>query len=229
MSRTLNELEASKLLSRHGIPMTESMLCRDRAQLPEIAGSLGFPVVMKILSADILHKTEAGCVRLSIRSLADMETAYDEILANAAKNAPAARIEGVIIQRMQAEGLQVIFGVNRDSQFGPVVVFGIGGIYVELLKAVSMRLLPITRADALEMIEETPLAMIFQGARGKRYDREEVVAVLLGLSGLLGEHPEIREIDINPFILYEQNGAKSCGVDAIVVMDESNVPLSFST
>lgn len=220
MPRTLNELDASGLLSSHGIPMTESILCRERVRLPEIADILGFPVVMKVLSADIQHKTDAGCVRLSIGSLAEMETAYDEILASASKNAPLARIDGVIVQRMQTEGLQVIFGVNRDQQFGPIVVFGIGGIYVELLKAISMRLLPITRTDALEMIEETPFAKIFQGVRGKHYDKEEVVTVLLSLSKLLGEHPEIREIDINPFILYEQNSAKCCGVDALVVMDE---------
>lgn len=222
MPRTLNELEASQLLSAYGIPMTKSVLCRDRAQLPQMADTVGFPVAMKVLSADIPHKTETGCVRLSLKSLAEMESAYDEILANAARNAPAARIEGIIIQHMQAEGLQVIFGVHRDPQFGPVVVFGLGGIYVELLKAVSMRLLPVSKTDALEMIEETPLAKVFQGARGKQYDREEVVAVLLGLSKLLGEHPEIREIDINPFILYEQNSIPCCGVDAIVVMDESN-------
>lgn len=222
MPRTLNELEASKLLSSYGIPMTKSVLCSDREQLPQMADRVGFPVAMKILSADIPHKTEAGCVRLSLKSLAEMESAYDEILVNAARNAPAARIEGIIIQHMQAEGLQVIFGVHRDPQFGPVVIFGLGGIYVELLKAVSMRLLPVSRTDALEMIEETPLAKVFQGARGKQYNREEVVAVLLGLSKLLGEHPEIREIDINPFILYEHNSIPCCGVDAIVVMDESN-------
>lgn len=221
MPRTLNELEASKLLSSYEISMAKSALCTDPAQLRSIAETLGFPVAMKILSADILHKTEAGCVRLSLRNLAEMESAYGEILENAARNAPAARVEGIILQHMQAEGLQVIFGIHRDQQFGPVVVFGLGGIYVELLKAVSMRLLPITRTDTLEMIEETPLAKVFQGARGKHYDREEVVAVLLGLSKLLGEHPEIREIDINPFILYEQNSTSCCGVDAIVVMDES--------
>lgn len=93
--------------------MTKSVLCRDRAQLPQTAETVGFPVAMKVLSADIPHKTEAGCVRLSLKSLAEMESAYDEILANAARNAPAARIEGIIIQHMQADGLQVIFGVHR--------------------------------------------------------------------------------------------------------------------
>ncbi len=221
MTRTLNELDASRLLLSYGISMTKSALCTNPAELSTIAEAIAFPVAMKILSADIPHKTETGCVRLSLKSLAELQTAYGEILQNAARNAPSARIEGVLIQHMQPEGLQVIFGVHRDPQFGAVAVFGLGGIYVELLKAVSMRLLPITRTDALEMIEETPLAKVFQGARGKEYDREEVVAVLLGLSKLLGEHPEIREIDINPFILYEQNSAPCCGVDAIVVMDES--------
>ncbi len=220
MPRTLNELEAARLLSSHGVHMTTSILCTERDELRRIAEDIGFPLVMKVLSADIPHKTDAGCVRLSIRTVEEMETAYDTILKNALRNAPEAHIDGVLVQRMMPPGIQVIFGVNRDPQFGPVVVFGLGGIYVELLKAVGMRLLPITRADALEMIEETPLAGILQGARGTDYDREEVIGVLLGLSALLDEHPEIREIDINPFLLYERGGDASCSVDAVVILDD---------
>lgn len=215
----LDEVEAGNLLSSYGIPMAKTVICNSFNELDAIARDVTFPVVMKILSPDILHKTDAGAVILGISSVDGMSKAYQTILMNVTTNCPEARIKGVIVQEMQSKGLELIFGVNRDAQFGHVLLFGIGGIYVEILNAVSMRLAPLTRLDALEMIRETPLGKVFQGARGAKYNEEEVIQVLLNLSRLVQEHPEIIEIDINPFLVYE-HGKTGCGVDALILCEK---------
>ena len=148
-----------------------------------------------------------------------MKAAYEEILANAKKGAPNARIQGVLVQQMLPKGFEVLLGISTDPQFGRVIMVGLGGIYVELLQAVSLRILPITRTDALQMLEETPLAKACEGLRGVTYDREEIVDALMNLSRLAVSHPEITEIDINPFVLFG-DGRKAAGVDAMVVCRE---------
>lgn len=222
MGRVLNELESGRLLSQYGIPVVQSVVLTlgEEMVLTEIAKKLGFPVAMKILSDDIQHKTDLGCVRLQINSVAEMSEAYEEILANAKAGAPEANIQGVLVQQMLPRGFEVLLGVSTDSQFGPVIMVGLGGIYVELLQAVSLRMLPIDRQDAKQMIEETPLEKIYrEGLRGVQYDREELIEALLCLSRLVSEHPEIVEIDVNPFVLFG-DGKKAVGVDAMVVVNE---------
>jgi succinyl-CoA synthetase beta subunit len=221
MSRkALNELESARLLTDAGIRLVPSVVLTEKAEtlFRKTAEDLGFPVVMKILSDDILHKTDMGCVQLNITSVAEMEQAYDTILENARRNAPEARIQGILVQKMLPKGFEILLGVSTDPQFGQVIMAGLGGIYVELLRAVSMRVIPITRADAEEMINETPLKKACQGLRGVQYDREEIVDALLKLSALCESHPEIAEIDINPFILYG-GGQDAVGVDAMVVVN----------
>ena len=222
MGRVLNELESGRLLSQYGIPVVQSVVLTlgEEMVLTETAKKLGFPVAMKILSDDIQHKTDLGCVRLQINSVAEMSEAYEEILANAKAGAPEANIQGVLVQQMLPRGFEVLLGVSTDSQFGPVIMVGLGGIYVELLQAVSLRMLPIDRQDAKQMIEETPLEKIYrEGLRGVQYDREELIEALLCLSRLVSEHPEIVEIDVNPFVLFG-DGKKAVGVDAMVVVNE---------
>ncbi|MCI8504685.1 MAG: hypothetical protein HFI67_00660 [Lachnospiraceae bacterium] len=222
MGRVLNELESGRLLSQYGIPVVQSVVLTlgEEMVLTETAKKLGFPVAMKILSDDIQHKTDLGCVRLQINSVAEMSEAYEEILANAKAGAPEANIQGVLVQQMLPRGFEVLLGVSTDSQFGPVIMVGLGGIYVELLQAVSLRMLPIDRQDAKQMIEETPLEKIYrEGLRGVQYDREELIEALLCLSRLVSEHPEIAEIDVNPFVLFG-DGKKAVGVDAMVVVNE---------
>lgn len=215
-TKALNELESAKLLNSYGINMVQSVVLHSADEIDAAAETLGFPVVMKVLSDDILHKTDAGCVMLDLHDAASMKTAYTTILANAKAYAPEARIQGVLAQQMLPKGLEVLLGVSTDPQFGPVVMVGLGGILVELLNATSVRILPITRDDAIDMINETPLKKLFAGFRGIQYDREEVIEALLHLSDLVEKNPDIREIDINPLMLYG-NGKKATGVDAMVV------------
>lgn len=215
----LDEVEAGNLLSSYGIPMAKTSVCHSINELDLVVKDVRFPVVMKILSPDVLHKTDAGGVVLGINSLEEMKLAYQTILTNVMNKHPDAEVRGVIVQEMQTKGLELIFGVNRDLQFGHVLLFGIGGIYVELLNAVTMRLAPLKRMDALEMIHENPLGKVFQGARGAKYDIEEVVRVLLSLSRLVQDNHQIIEIDINPFLVYE-HGKPGCGVDALILIEK---------
>ena len=219
----MDEYEGNRLLSRNGIPMAETVLCRNLDRALEAADSIGYPVVMKIVSPDILHKTEAGCVRIGIKNKAELREAYAAILKNARLYKAGANIRGVLVQEMLKPGLELIFGVKKDPQFGHVILFGTGGIYVEIMRDVSLRLVPIKARDAVEMIDETLLAPVFSGARGKKYSRDTVVSILMALSALVQEHPVIEEIDINPFILYE-DGMTSKGVDAVVVLNGINRP-----
>lgn len=217
--KSLNELDSARLLGSAGINTVQSVVLTEDsdAVLRQTAEALGFPVVMKVLSDDILHKTDLGCVYLNIQSVKQMQEAYGAILENARKNAPDARVQGIVVQQMLPKGFEVLLGVSTDPQFGQVLMVGLGGIYVELLKAVSMRVVPISRADAEQMIDETPLKTACTGLRGVRYDREEIVEALLSLSKLCQQHPEIREIDVNPFILYGDR--KATAVDAMVILE----------
>ena len=207
----LNERDSSSLLSSCGVRMVASVLLDkpDRAAFEAASRQLGFPVAMKVLSDDILHKTDVGCVVLNVTDVDGMQAAYDTIMANAAKNAPGARVQGVLAEQMLPKGFEVLLGVSTDPQFGHVIV--------ELLHAVSLRVLPITRQDAEDMIDETPLAKACQGLRGQQYRREEIVEALMCLSRLVEEHPEITEVDINPLMLYG-DGRPATAVDAMVVM-----------
>ena len=169
----LNERDSSSLLSSCGVRMVASVLLDkpDRAAFEAASRQLGFPVAMKVLSDDILHKTDVGCVVLNVTDVDGMQAAYDTIMANAAKNAPGARVQGVLAEQMLPKGFEVLLGVSTDPQFGHVIMAGLGGVLVELLHAVSLRVLPITRQDAEDMIDETPLAKACQGLR----DRKSVV------------------------------------------------------
>lgn len=215
----LNERDSSSLLSSCGVRMVASVLLDkpDRAAFEAASRQLGFPVAMKVLSDDILHKTDVGCVVLNVTDVDGMQAAYDTIMANAAKNAPGARVQGVLAEQMLPKGFEVLLGVSTDPQFGHVIMAGLGGVLVELLHAVSLRVLPITRQDAEDMIDETPLAKACQGLRGQQYRREEIVEALMCLSRLVEEDPEITEVDINPLMLYG-DGRPATAVDAMVVM-----------
>lgn len=214
---SLNELEGNRLLSSYGIPMAKAFLARSVDEAIEIAKDIGYPLVLKVLSPQILHKTEAGCVRIGLTDEEEVRKAYDEILKNARKYNPDSKIEGIIVQEMAPDGLELIFGINKDPQFGHTIVFGLGGIYVEVFEDIALRLVPIDRDDAYSMISETKVFKILSGARGKKYDVDEVIDILMKLSKLVQEHKGIQEIDINPFIIYE-DGRVGRGVDALVTL-----------
>lgn len=218
MSEFLNEMDARNFLEKYGVPMVKSAVGHSENEAETIAISMNFPVVMKVLSSQILHKTEAGCVFLNVKDAAQVKQVYRTILENAAAYNPDAVVDGVLIQEMAPSGLEVMVGMKHDPQFGPVIVAGTGGIYVEIFKDVSLRLLPITRRDARAMIEETKLVQILRGARGTVYDEEALIQVLLRLSELALANPSVQEVDINPLFLYPK-GQGACGVDALIRLE----------
>lgn len=217
MSRFLNELDANILLSGYEIPMARSFLCQSIEEAAEKAKQLQFPVVMKILSSDILHKTDAGCVFVGVKNEEELKTAFNKILENARAYKSDADIDGVLIQEMADKGLEMIAGMKLDPQFGPTIMVGSGGIYVEVYKDVALRLLPINRPEAEKMLKETNIYKVISGLRGSVFDGEAIIDVLLKLSKLVMENPDIEEIDINPLFVYEKGmGVK--GVDALIKM-----------
>ncbi len=195
----LTEVEAKEVLKEAGVPVNETFMARSREEAVSLSVKLGFPVVLKVVSQDVLHKTEAGGVRLNLNGPAQVEEAYDGIIASALAKYPRARIEGVSVQKMVGGGTEVIIGMTKDPQFGPMLMFGLGGIFVEVLKDVSFRMVPLTEADARDMISEIKGYPLLKGFRGSAPVNEDaLVEVLINLSGFIDRHPEIEEMDINP-------------------------------
>lgn len=216
MSRFLNESDAKNLLSEYGVPMAKSRVARTKEETKKVINGMEFPVVMKVLSADIQHKTEAGCVFLGVER-DKVDEIFDKICNNARSYAPDAVIDGILIQEMADSSLEVIVGMKKDPQFGPVLMVGLGGIYVEVIQDISLRLLPADREEVQRMLTETRLYKIIKGARGTKYDEKALIDALMSVSKVALEEPSVEEIDINPLFLYEEGkGAK--GVDALIRM-----------
>jgi acetyltransferase len=175
----------------------------------DIAEEIGLPVVMKIVSPQILHKSDAGGVAIGLKTHEAVEAAYKDIMESAKKYKPDATIDGVLVQKMVPPGQEVILGVNKYPGFGHLIMFGIGGIYVELFKNVTFRLAPIGRNSARRMIRSIKGFEILTGFRGKpKADLEKLEKLLVGLSAMVTNHPQIKEMDINPLFVHEQgNGA----------------------
>lgn len=212
----LNEVEAKRLLAEAGIPVTEAHLARTREEAERLAEAIGYPVVLKIVSDDIPHKSDVGGVQLNLRDREAVGAAYDRILQNVRTRRPDARIEGVSVQRQAPPGVEVIVGLTTDPQFGPVVMFGLGGVLVEVLQDVAFRVVPLTARDAREMIREVKGFALLQGYRGAPpADLAALESLLLKVSELAQRHPEIAELDLNPVFAYP-NGAVA--VDARVVL-----------
>ena len=219
MSKFLNELQGNELLSSYNIPMAKSTLCKNSDEVNRCIEEFEFPIVMKILSSDIIHKTEAKCVFVGVKNENEAKQTFNTIIDNAKAYKADAIIQGVLIQEMAQKGLEVIIGMKTDPQFGPVIMVGTGGIYVEVFNDISLRILPISKYDAYEMLKETKLYEIINGARGTIYDIETLIDALLKLSKLIEENPNMQEIDINPFFLYEK-GKGGKGVDALISISE---------
>lgn len=163
----LNEVEAKQLLGNAGVPVVTTVLATTREEARTQAGKIGYPVVVKIVSADIAHKSDVGGVKIGLKDGDAVTTAFDEVIANAKKAVPDASITGVAVQGMATPGLEVIIGMTTDPHFGPVIMFGLGGIMVEILKDVSFRVLPLTERDAAQMIEEIKGSKLLEGVRGQ--------------------------------------------------------------
>jgi acetyltransferase len=211
----LSEFRCKQLLGKYGIPVTREGLATSAKMAVELARDFGYPVALKIQSGQILHKTEAGGINLNLTSDRDVRRAYKEVMANARSYAPDAKVEGVLVQEMVQDGVEVIVGVTKDPVFGHAIMFGLGGIFVEVLRDVSFRIAPLTRADAEEMLDEIKGRRVLEGVRGKpAADREALIDVLLRVSQLVIDHRDrIGEIDLNPLVVLPK-GAKV--VDALI-------------
>ena len=214
----LNEYEAKKVLEAYGIPISSEKLATTWEEAREIARRIGYPVAAKLVSPDILHKTEAGVIALNITSEQDLRNKYEEILMKGKAYRAGTRIDGVLIQEMvDVRGVETIIGVSQEPPFGPAVLFGLGGIFVEVMADVSIRVLPASAADLRAMISELRGYKILQGARGRSpADIDAVFQSLVRVACLVSEFPQsIREIDINPFIVMEK-GKGARAVDALI-------------
>ena len=214
----LDESAGKTLLAAHGIRVPQSRVAKGVADAEATVKGLQFPVVVKVMSPDILHKSDAGGVKINLHSAAEVKAAIEGMLA--APKIKGARIDGFLIEEMAPPGHELVIGGLRDPQFGPLVMVGLGGIFVEILKDVSFRLCPIARIDAEEMLDELKGAAILKGARGgKPASREAIIDVLLkigGENGLLLKHAaEISEADINPLIVSE---SAAVAVDARFIL-----------
>ena len=212
----LTEVESKQLLEEAGVPTTRALLATSRQAAVEAARDVGFPVVLKIVSPQITHKTDVGGVKLDLKSPEEVAAAFDEIAAAARAAAPDATIDGVSVQQMARPGIEVIVGVSTDPQFGPVVMFGLGGVLVEVLKDVSFRIIPIAPRDARQMIREIKGFPLLEGYRGQEpADLNALENLLLRVSDFVEKHPEVSELDLNPVFAYKD---AAVAVDARIVL-----------
>lgn len=210
---TIGDSEAREVLEAYGIPLPKSGLAATPDAAVALAEQIGYPVVMKIASPDILHKSDIGGIKLNITSASEVRDAFDLLVYRAQRFMPDATIWGCQIQQMVKGGREVIIGVNRDPQFGPLIMFGLGGIYVEAMKDVTFRVAPIDRRNAQEMLGEIRAYKLLRGVRGEKpSDQDAVVDTLLRVSQLVSDFPEIVELDINPLMVFEQ-GRGVLGID----------------
>jgi len=204
---SVGEENATEILSLYGFNFPKKALAKTPEEAVEIAEKIGYPVVLKVSSPNILHKTDVGGVKLNLKNAEEVYNAFVDITINVKRFMPNAYIKGVMVYEMITGGKEVILGVSYDTTFGHMLMFGLGGIYVEVLKDVSFRIAPLTKEEAYEMIEEIKGAKILEGVRGEPpYDKENIVDKILRLSQLVTDFPIIKEIDINPYVVKHQGG-----------------------
>jgi succinyl-CoA synthetase beta subunit len=209
--RTLSETESRKVLEGYGIPLVESRTAQSVADAAQAAEELGFPVVVKGTGQDLAHKTESGVVILNLTGPDAVEKAYADIQSRAGD-----KLEGVLVQRMIASDREFVAGMKRDPQFGPCVMFGLGGVFTEALKDVSFRVAPLERIDAEEMLDEVQASRLLDSIRGQpAADRKALGDMLIALGKVGLEREEIAEIDLNPVLL---DGPRPVAADALVVL-----------
>lgn len=215
---TFNEAEAMELLTNYDIPVVKSVVAKTATDVPRLAKKIGFPVVMKILSKDIIHKTEVGGVRLNINSEAEAKQAFKDIMQVTKKNAPKAKIEGVFIAKQVKKRYELLIGSKQDAIFGPAIVFGLGGVAVEIFKDTRVGLPPLNMALAKRLIESTKVYKLLKGYRNMPgVDIQAIQFLLYKFAYLVADFSEIKELDINPFGVDEKGGVV---LDAKVVLDK---------
>lgn len=215
--KSLLETEAKTVCIEYGIPVTKFELAKSEVEAVRFADELGYPVVLKIVSPDIVHKSDVGGVVVDLKDASSVGNAYNQILNNVKQHDAKARITGMLIQEMAPSSTEVIVGALKDPQFGPAIMFGLGGIFVEVLKDVTFRIAPITEDEACEMISEVKAYPLLKGYRNTPpADLEAIAKILLNTSRLVTDHSEIKELDLNPIMVYEK-GAKT--VDARIILE----------
>ena len=214
----LTEIESKELLKQADIPVVETRLAKSKKEAITISKELGFPVVLKIASPDIVHKSDSGGVRLGVANATQVGKAYGEIVSSIKQEYPDAAIHGLAVQRMAPPGVEVIVGMSKDAQFGPVLMFGLGGILVEVLKDVSFRIVPMTRRDAAEMIREIKGYPLLEGYRGQEpADISALEELMVRVSQFVEQNPEIKELDLNPIFAYRD---RAVAVDARIILEK---------
>jgi len=209
---TLSEFESKQVLAAHGIPVTKEILVNDLKGLMDATRKIGYPLVLKGCSSDIAHKTEKGLIKVDIRNREEARSAFEEIRAHMGTDA------GVLVQEMVKGQRELVIGLTRDPQFGPCVMFGLGGIFTEILKDISFRVAPLEKRDALDMMQEIRGHKILEAVRGMEAADLDTLSDILIKVGRIGlENETVKEIDINPVII---SGNKPVAVDALVVLEE---------
>ena len=212
----LNEVEAKQLLEQAGVPVSPARLARTKDEAAKMADEIGYPAVLKIVSPQITHKSDVGGVELNLSSRDEVAGAFERIVASVKQHAPDATVDGVAVQRMEQPGIEVIVGMTKDPQFGPVMMFGLGGVLVEVLKDVAFRVVPIEERDARQMIEEIKGYPVLEGYRGHDpADVGKLRELLLQVSRFIEEHPDVEELDLNPVFAYKDG---AIAVDARIVI-----------
>ncbi len=213
----LTELEAREVLANYGIPIVRGKVIKTIEEAKEFVDKTGYPVVLKVLSPQIIHKTEVGGVILNIKNEKELFEAYHQIIKNIQKNTSKATIEGFFIQEMLSSDREVIVGGKYDPTFGQTIAFGLGGVFVEVFEDISFRVVPISQEDAINMIKEIKAFKILKGYRGQKpVDFKMLVDILLKTSKMLEENPEIKELDINPIFAFSD---RAVAVDARIIIE----------
>jgi acyl-CoA synthetase (NDP forming) len=216
----LTEIESKQLIKEAGIPVAEAKLAQTKTEAISLSKKMGFPVVLKIVSPDVIHKSDSGGVELGLASVAQVGKAYSKILSAIKKHYPKAKIQGVSVQKMARPGVEVIIGMTKDAQFGPVLMFGLGGILVEVLKDVAFRIVPLTKRDAHEMIKDIKGYPVLEGYRGQEpADVAFLEDLILKVSDFVDKNPEIKELDLNPVFAYKN---RAVAVDARVILEAAS-------
>jgi len=215
--KSLLETEAKTVCAEYGIPVTEYKLAKNETEAVNFAMTLGFPIVLKIVSPDIIHKSDVGGVLVGIKNAEEVRSGYGRIMDNVKKHAAKANIVGMLVQEMAPGGTEVIVGSIKDPQFGPALMFGLGGVFVEVLKDVTFRIAPVSEDEAAEMISEVKAYPLLKGYRNMPpADLKAIIKILVNTSKLVLDNHEIKELDLNPVIVYEK-GAKT--VDARIILE----------
>ena len=215
--KALLETEAKSICIDYQIPVTTFKLAESEEEAVEFAEKIGLPVVLKIVSPEIIHKSDAGGVMVNLKNVDEVRSAYRRIIENAQKYDSAATIVGVLVQEMAPQSTEIIVGAVKDPQFGQTLLFGLGGIFVEILKDVTFKIAPLTREAAQEMVTKLKAYPLLTGYRNTPpADLNAIISVLLNTSKLVMDHPEIKELDLNPIMAYEKGAIT---VDARIILE----------